>query len=238
MAKVIIIGATSGIGKALAEVYANQGFEVGITGRREEILDELKNELPTKVYVKTMDIRNTELASKELEELIGEMQEVDIIILNAGVGKVNWSLDLDLELNTLKTNVMGFTTMCNVAMQYFLSQGKGHLAGVSSIAGIRGLGGAPAYSASKAFIINYLESLRAIVFRRKAKIIITNIQPGFVDTNMGQASEFWRISPQAAAKQIYRAIKNKEKQVYVSSRWRFIAYLLKVLPGWIIKRIG
>ena len=82
MAKVIIIGATSGIGKALAEVYANQGFEVGITGRREEILDELKNELPTKVYVKTMDIRNTELASKGLEELIGEMQEVDIITVS------------------------------------------------------------------------------------------------------------------------------------------------------------
>lgn len=234
----IIIGATSGIGKALAQIYAKQGFEVGITGRRVEILEELKNELPTKVYIKTMDIRNTEVAGKALEELLEQMQDVDIVIVNAGVGKVNWSLDLGIELNTVMTNVTGFTTMCNVAMQYFLVRGKGHLAGVSSIAGIRGLGGAPAYSASKAFIINYLESLRAIVFRRQAKIVITNIQPGFIDTNMGQASNFWRISPQAAAKQIFKAIKRREKQVYVSQRWRIIAYLLKVLPGWIIKRIG
>lgn len=238
MPKVIIIGATSGIGWALAIAYARHGCEVGITGRRNERLNALGEVLPGKCYKKCFDVRH-ETAMQSLRELIAEMGTVDTIVVNAGMGHVNPSVDWELERTCIETNVQGFAAMCSVAMHYFFLRGKGHLAGVSSIAGIRGIGGAPAYTASKAFVSNYLESLRGIVRRANAKIIVTDIQPGFVDTAMGQSKNaFWVASTEKAAEQIVDALRVGETHIYVTKRWRFIAWTLKVLPTWIVNRIG
>jgi short-subunit dehydrogenase len=238
MKKVIIIGATSGIGKELAIIFAAKGYEISITGRRSELLDELKAQLPGKVYVEVMDIRNTEESVKSLEKLIATMGGMDILIINAGTGHINLSLEWAKEKETIETNVSGFTALATAGMQYFIKKGSGHLVGVSSIAGIRGSDIAPAYNASKAFMSTYLEGISRKVVKDKLNISITDIQPGFVDTAMAKGDKkFWVASPKKAAEQIYEAILKKKRIAYITKRWRLIAWLLKVLPGYLYLRL-
>jgi short-subunit dehydrogenase len=238
MKKVIIIGATSGIGKELAIIFAAKGYEMGITGRRSEVLDELRTQLPGKIYAETMDIRNTEESIKSLEKLVAAMGGMDILIINAGTGHINPSLDWTKEKETIETNVSGFTALATTGMQYFTKKGSGHLVGVSSIAGIRGSDIAPAYNASKAFISTYLEGISRKVVKDKLNIAITDIQPGFVDTAMAKGEKkFWVASPKKAAEQIYEAILKKKRIAYITKRWRLIAWLLKVLPEYLYLRL-
>lgn len=239
MGKVIIIGATSGIGKELAKIYSHQGYEVGIIGRREKVLTEIAKELSGKSYIKQIDIASTKEAIEQLKELVIDMGKVDVIVISAGVGFINTELDWTAEEITIGTNVCGFAAMCIAAMKLFDEQGAGQLVAISSIAAIRGNGSAPAYSASKAFVSNYLEGLRIWAYKKGLPVIITEIQPGFVDTAMAKGEGlFWVAPVDKAAKQIYQAITAKRSHAYITGRWRFIAWLLKVLPGCIIKKIG
>ncbi len=238
MKKIIIIGATSGIGRELAKVYSCIGYEVGIVGRRTELLNELAAELPTKTYKITLDITNTETAFQSLEELIQDMKDIDIFVISAGTGYINESLDWQKEKETINTNVSGFAAVANIAMQYFIKKGSGHLIGMSSIASIRGSRDAPAYNASKAFVSNYLEGIRAKAIKAKLPIAVTDIQPGFVDTAMAKGDGlFWVASPEKAAKQIYNAIKQRKKKTYITKRWVLIAWLLKIMPDFIYNKM-
>jgi short-subunit dehydrogenase len=232
MKKVIICGASSGIGRELAFVFASHGYEVGITSRRVELLNDLASILPTKTYIRKMDVCDTGSAIQKLEELIQEMVDVDIIILNAGTGHLNPTLDWSKEKETIDTNVSGFTALAGAGMNYFLKRKTGHLVGISSIASIRGSDSCPAYNASKAYMSNYLEGLRIKATKGKIDITVTDIQPGFVDTAMAQGDGlFWVASPQKAANQIYLAVQKKKKKVFITKRWAIIAWLLKILPS-------
>jgi len=238
MKKIIIIGATSGIGKELAKVFSSNDFEVGIVGRRTNLLEEIASELPTKTYTHTINIKDTESAIQSLEKLIKDMHDIDILIVNSGIGHINPELNWSQEKETIDTNVSGFTAMANVAMRYFIERGSGHLVGISSIASIRGSRIAPAYNASKAFMSNYLEGLRAKAIKNKLPIAITDIQPGFVDTAMAKGDGlFWVASPQKAAKQIYNAIIQKKKLAYITKRWALIAWLFKIMPNILYNKI-
>ncbi len=238
MKKVIIIGASSGIGKELAKVFSSKDYEVGITGRRTNLLEKLASELPTKTYISTIDVRNTESAIQSLDKLIKDMNGVDILVINAGVGNVNASLAWTPEKETIDTNVSGFTALSTAGMRYFMKKGSGHLVGISSIARIRGSDTAPAYNASKAFMSNYLEGLSRKVVKEKLPIAITDIQPGFVDTAIVKADKvFWMASPQKAAEQIYAAIARKKRIAYITRRWILIAWLLKILPGYLYRKL-
>lgn len=238
MKKAIIIGASSGIGKELTKIFASHGCEVGIAARRTDLLNELIAEIPTKIYTATIDIKNTDIAIQSLAKLIKNVGDVDIIVISSGVGHMNSSLDWSKEKETIETNVSGFTAMAGVAMHYFIQKRSGHLVGISSIASIRGDNAGPAYSASKAFMSNYLEGLRKKVAKEKIDITITDIQPGFVDTAMSKGDGlFWVASPQKAAKQIYQAIQQKKKKAYITKRWAIIAWLLKIMPDFIYNKI-
>ena len=147
-------------------------------------------------------------------------------------------LEFDIENSTNKLNVIAFTEIVDWTFNYFEKQGKGHLIAISSIAGIRGSRIAPAYNASKAYQINYLEGLRQKATKTKKPIYITDIRPGFVDTDMAKGEgQFWVATKEKAAKQIFGFIKKKKTVGYVSKRWRLIAILLKVIPNGIYKRI-
>ncbi len=236
MKKAIIIGATSGIGKELAKLLSIEGYSLGISGRRLHLLDELKTELSTHTYIQDMDVSDSN-SIKGLQNLIAAMNGVDLIIISAGTGSVDPDLPWDKEKETIETNVLGFAAMANVAYHHFNQKGSGHLVGISSIAAIRG-GDAPAYSASKAFVSNYLQSLRYVISKSKASITVTDIQPGFVDTAMAKAPNlFWVASPQKAAIQIYETIKKKKKHAYITKRWRLIAWALKLMPDFIYEKI-
>lgn len=238
MHKAIIVGATSGIGRELAKLLSSKGYELGLTGRRYELLCSLQNEILTKSYISCFDVSDTDLAMREIKELIQRMSGVDLIVISAGCGFLNPELDFDKEKETVYVNVLGFVTVINTAYKHFILQGKGHIVGISSVSGVRGNREAPAYSASKAFVSNYLEGLRVKVQKAGVPIIITDVQPGLVDTDMAKGDGlFWVASPDKAATQIYNAITAKKAHVYVTKRWRIIAWLLRILPSRLYRKL-
>jgi len=236
--KAIIIGATSGIGKALAEALASEGYVLGLTGRREALLTELKDQLPCQVFVQVMDVADTRAAQAQFEDVLNAMGGTDLVIINAGIGHPNPELDPALELETIDTNVSGFVGIATAAYTHFRECGSGHLVGLSSIAALRGTAMGPAYGASKAFISNYMEGLRLRALKEKLKITVTDVQPGFVDTAMAKGEGlFWVAPPKKAAAQILCAVKARKSQIYITKRWRLIAWLLKILPERVLAKI-
>ena len=239
MQKAIVIGASSGIGRALARVLAANGYAVGLAARRLPLLAELQQEIGPHARVKQIDVTDTARAMTQLGELIEELQGVDLIVLNSGFGQINPALDWPAEDETIRVNVHGFAAMANVAMRYFIGRGQGHLVGISSVAALRGYHETPAYGASKAFMSIYLDSLRQKAFRLGLPIAVSEIRPGFVDTAMVQTPHrFWVASPEVAARQMFRDITRRKSRCYVTRRWIFIAWLMKIVPDWIYYRLG
>jgi short-subunit dehydrogenase len=229
MKSAVIIGASSGIGRALAAILSLDGYRIGVVARRTDLLAQLRAELAGPCLIKTADVSEPELAMPIVRELIEELGDVELFIVSAGTGFDNAELAWQPERDTIAVNVLGFAAMVNVAMEYFEARGSGHLVGISSLAALRGVGGAPAYAASKAFVSNYLQGVRYRVKKLKLPIVVTDVQPGFVDTRMA-GGDFWIASPQKAARQIAAAIRERKQHLYVTKRWRLAAWLMKVVP--------
>lgn len=235
--KALIIGATSGIGKGIAQLLVKNNYVVAITGRREALLQEMVRENPNFYIPQTLDVCQIQDLEKSLDQLIDVLRNIDLIIISAGYGEINKELTFEIEFTTLQTNVAGFTKVSNWAINLFEKQGYGHLVGITSIAGLRGNRYAPAYNASKAYQQNYLEGLRQ---KTKIKTItITDIRPGFVDTSMAKGDGlFWVSTVNKAVNQIYNAINKRKTRVYISKRWIVIAIILKIAPRWLYDRIS
>lgn len=237
MKRAIIIGATSGIGNELAKILVDNEYKVGITGRRKIELEKLKESKPKNFSINSFDC-TSENNHEKLTELVNEIGGLDLLILSSGKGDLNEKLDFEIENSTNNLNVIAFTEIVDWAFNYFETHGKGHLVAISSIAGIRGSRIAPAYNASKAYQINYLEGLRQKAKKTKKPIYVTDIRPGFVDTDMAKGEgQFWVATKEKAAKQIFGLIEKKKDIGYVSKRWRLISILLKTLPNGIYKRM-
>ena len=237
MKKVIIIGATSGIGKGLAEYYSANGWSVGATGRREHLLLELRQNNQN-IHIKAFDVLSANCTTL-LQELINEMGGVDLAIISSATGFVNPSLDFKIEVDTTKLNVVAFTELADFLYNFFSTQGHGHLAGISSIAGIRGVYMSPAYSASKAYNATYLEALRCRAVKEKKKIKVSTIFPGFVDTEMigKDTPTFWKSDVKTVVKQIAASLRRKRRKIYVTRRWRWVAFVFRLLPSYILERV-
>lgn len=237
MKTALIIGASSGIGKGVAELLTEKGFKVIITGRRKELLKKIKAERPESYIVKSFDISNIEETTIALEEIFQEVGKLDLVLLSSGTGYINRKLYFNIEKETIDINVTGFTYIADTIFHFFTKQGFGHFAAITSVAGIRGEASAPAYNATKAYQMNYLESLRKKAFKSGKKIYITDIRPGFVNTDMAKGEGvFWSASVKKASEQIYKTLKSKKKIAYITKRWFFIALILKFLPKFIYDR--
>ena len=238
MKKAIIIGATSGIGKELAKLLSENEYIVGIAGRRTELLTEIQKENQKSYRIKTFDITEINLIETKLLELTEEIGGVDLLILSSGIGDLNKNLDFALEKRTIETNVLGFTCVADWAFNYFEKQKTGHIVAISSLAGLRGSRQATSYNATKAYQINYLEGLRQKAGNLKMKIFVTDIRPGFVNTEMAKGEGlFWVATVEKASKQIYNAILKKRKIVYVTKRWGIIASILKRIPNFVYDKM-
>ena len=238
MKKAIIIGASSGIGKELAKLLAENDYKVGITGRKTELLNKLKNINSNSFLIKTFDATDTKTTIEKLEELISELGGLDLLILSSGTGDLNETLNFETDRKVIDLNVIGFTNIIDWVFKYFEKQEYGHLVAISSVAGIRGSRQAPSYNATKSYQINYLEGLRQKSSKTKKPIYVTDIRPGLVDTKMAKGEGlFWVMPVEKVAKQIFKAIKNKRKVVYVTKRWGIIGRLLKIMPRFIYDRM-
>lgn len=235
--RAIIVGASSGIGEALARHLAAAGWALGLAARRGERLAALTGELSSRhpgghAIHRTIDLRDPDGAIATFEALVADLGSVDLVVICSGVGHENPALDWPPEAETVAVNVGGFTAIAVAAMRHFEARRTGHLVGISSVAALHAHGDAPAYGASKAFVSRYLQALRHRVAARRLPITVTDIQAGFVDTAMAKGDGlFWVAPVETAARQILAAIHRKSPHAYVTRRWRLVAWLLRILPG-------
>lgn len=240
MKKVIITGATSGIGRELAVQFTQKGYQVGLIGRREERLQKLKEEIGELVFYRSLDVSDFEKAEKTYTSLIEEMGGMDLMILNAGVAKDSRKLTWQSDKQTIDVNVTAFAHGMNMALQYFIDHKKsGQIVGMSSIASTLASGRAAAYTASKHFISNYMTGFRQKINRMGLDVVVTDIKPGFVESEMtaNNRSMFWVATTEKAVQQMVRAIESKKKHAYITKRWRLMAWVAKCTPQFIWDRL-
>ena len=236
--RAIIIGATSGIGQEVARLLLADGWELGIAGRREENLKAFQQLAPERIHIQTIDIRK-EGADKELESLIQKVGGMDLYFHGSGIGKQNKTLKPEIEINTLETNGTGFVRMVTAAFNYFQQQGRGHIAIISSIAGTKGLGIAPAYSATKRFQNTYMDALEQLARINGKAIRFTDIRPGFVATGLLDDGKHYPMlmKKEKVAKEIVNALYQKKRVLVVDWRYRILVAFWKLIPAWLWKRL-
>ena len=229
--KVVIIGASSGMGMEVAKLLLDEGCQLGVAARREDRLQALKQLAPDRVVTATIDV-TAEDAPHRLRSLIDEMGGMDLFFYSSGIGKQNRTLEPDIELNTFNTNAMGFARLIGEAYRYFAEQGEGHIAAITSIAGTKGLGPAPSYSATKAMQNVYLQALEQQSNARGLKIRFTDIRPGFVDTALlsGDFRYPMMLKPEKVARQIVRALKSKRHIQIIDWKYSLLTACWRRLP--------
>lgn len=239
MKRVIITGATSGIGRELALQLSAKGYKVGLTGRRTERLQELKEEIGELAHIRTLDVTDHEQAEKVYNELLEEMGGMDIMILNAGMGRIQMLPPWEAESKIIELNALAFAHGCHFAFDYFRNRDEGQIVGMSSMAALLAFRSAAAYTASKHFISNYMTSYRQKAKRVNGDIAITEIRPGYVWTEMTERSKgmFWVATVEKAVRQMVTGIEKRKNYVYVTKRWRLIAWVAKLVPRWVWDRL-
>ena len=236
--RAVIMGATSGLGYEVARLLLSDGWKLGLAGRREENLRQLQSEFPEQVCIKAIDVKDSN-SDKALLALIDELGGMDMYFHSSGIGYQNARLDADIELNTLETNGTGFTRLVGTAFRYFKEKGKGHIAVISSIAGTKGLGIAPAYSATKRFQNTYIDALDQLAGMQKLNIRFTDIRPGFVATNLlndGKNYPMLMKTPYAA-KLIVKALRRNKRVAIIDWKYSILVFFWKLIPRCIWKRM-
>jgi short-subunit dehydrogenase len=242
--KAIIIGASSGMGREVAKLLSKDGYTVGLVARRVNLLESLQKEISGQSYIKQVDVTDPH-AREQLSELISQMGGLDLIVISISAYLDNqntmpaqkpWSK----KERTLNVDAKGFIAMADVALDFFERQNHGHLVGVSSTSGLRGVAYNPEYSAAKACISYYMEAQRNYMIQNNIDVQITDICPGYVAVEhspLGQdPAAYWEIPVQEAGKVIFEGIKNKSTMVYVPKKVQLIALLLKHLPDCIYNK--
>ena len=233
MSKAIVVGASSGIGLEVARLLIQKGWTVGVAARRIDLLNSIGA-----ADVEQIDVTSTDAADR-LMDLIKRMGGMDLFFYASGIGKQNRELTEDIELATMLTNGVGFTRMVGCAYRYFAKQGKGHIAAITSIAGTKGLGPAPAYSATKAMQNVYLQALEQQANARGLDIRFTDIRPGFVDTALLSGTFHYPImlKPDAVAREIVWAIEHRKHIRVIDWKYRILTAIWRRIPRWIWRRI-
>ncbi len=238
MKRIIIIGATSGIGMEVTKQYIQKGYRIGIAGRRTQLLESLKAIAPSMVEIESIDVTHEE-AEKKLLNLIHKLGGMDLFLLSSGIGNQNPQLDASIEIQTVRTNTEGFTRMVTAAFRYFRSQGKGHIAVISSIAGTKGLGIAPAYSATKRFQNTYIDALAQLASMEHLSIRFTDIRPGFVATPLLHNDKYpLLMKPEYVANKLIQAIEKKKRISIIDKRYAFVVFFWRVIPLWLWERLN
>lgn len=237
MKRAIIIGATSGIGYEVAKGLMLQGWRVGVAGRRQSALDAFQTIAPGRIEVQALDVTHPDAADK-LQVLIEKLGGMDLFLLSSGIGHQNMALNPEIELNTTLTNVEGFTRMVTAAFGYFKKQRGGHLAVISSIAGTKGLGAAPAYSATKRYQNTYIDALAQLSRMQKLNICFTDIRPGFVATDLLKDGSYpLLMQADKVGTRIVQALNRKKRVAIIDERYAILVFFWRLIPRWVWERL-
>lgn len=246
--KAIVIGGTSGIGRAVAHEMASAGWTIGISGRRQELLDSFKAEHPdAKIYTSAFDVTQND-ADVYMDKLIERIGDVDLIFFVSGFGKQNPDIDPALEAATMNVNGMGFIRMVSYSFNYFKkrlnnadtpSLTRGHIAIVSSIAGTKGLGVAPSYSATKKMQSTYIDALAQLARMKELPIDFTDIRPGFVKTDFLNSSKHYPMTMPVdkTARIIFKSLCKRRRKAVIDWRFAIISTLWSLIPQALWERI-
>ncbi len=231
--RAIIIGASSGIGLEVARLLIKEGWQVGVAARRVELMEGIGAAAVERIDVTADD------ATEALHRLIDKTGGMDLFFYASGIGKQNRELLEDIELATMQTNGVGFVRMIGEAYRFFAQQGRGHIAAITSIAGTKGLGPAPSYSATKAMQNVYLQALEQQAYARGLNIRFTDIRPGFVDTALlsGDFHYPMMLKPDRVAHDIVRSINSQRHIRVIDYRYRLLTALWRRIPRFIWRRI-
>ncbi len=231
MKRAIVIGASSGIGLEVARLLKIKGWTVGVAARRVERLSEFE-------HTACIDV-NDEKAGERLLELVEQTGGMDLYFHASGIGHQNRALDESIELQTVTTNGLGFTRMVGTAYRYMADHGGGQIAVISSIAGTKGLGPAPAYSATKAFQNTYLQALEQLSNARHLNIRFTDLRPGFVGTDLLNDGNHYPmlLDKTKVARDIVTSIEKRRHIRVIDWRWRAITWMWRRIPRFIWRRL-
>lgn len=236
MRRIIIVGATSGIGYEVANIYQQAGWKVGVAGRRTDKMEAFRAQAPERTEIQQIDVTDPK-APQQLQQLITKIGGMDVFLLSSGIGSQNRELHPEIELSTVNTNAMGFTRMVTAAFQYFREQGKGHIAVISSIAGTQGMGSAPAYSATKRYQNTYIDALAQLAHMRKWSIDFTDIRPGFVKTDLLKDGNYpMLLQPEKVARKIVKAIEARKRRAIIDWKYAILVFFWKLIPAFIWER--
>jgi short-subunit dehydrogenase len=185
MQKAIVIGGSSGIGKALVEILLKEGYKVGLSGIERDNLDALKEHYGEQLVIRYIDCGKA-ACTREIQDLVHLLGGLDLLVFSAGIGHLNKDLGFVVENEANKVNILGFTEVVDWTYRFFARQGHGHLVGITSFAGLFGFRTSPAYTAAKGYQINYMEALRQKARKSRLPLYVTDVRPGFVDTDMSK----------------------------------------------------
>ena len=232
MKRAVVIGASSGIGMEVAKRLLQDGCTLGVAARRVELLQTIGAAEVAEIDVTAED------ATARLRDLVARLGGMDLFFYASGIGKQNRELREDIELATMQTNGLGFTRMIGEAYRYFAERGEGHIAAITSIAGTKGLGPAPSYSATKAMQNVYLQALEQQANARGLRIRFTDIRPGFVDTALlnGDFKYPMMLRPENVAREIVSAINSYQHIRVIDWRYRMLTAFWRRIPRFIWRR--
>ncbi|HUX90216.1 MAG TPA: SDR family oxidoreductase [Gallionellaceae bacterium] len=235
--RVVISGASSGLGLALAHHYLQQGAHVAACARRADLLQSLSEQFPGQVYCYPLDVRDAAALQAAAQHFIAQVGVPDIVIANAGVSSgtlTEYAEDIHAFQQVMDINVMGVVKTFQPFLSAMRDAGSGTLVGVASVAGFRGLPGAGAYSASKGALISYLESLRAELYG--SGISVVTLCPGYIETPMTAINPYampFILPADSAARRIAKVIKARKSFAVVPWQMGLVGGLLKLLPNWL-----
>lgn len=232
MKKIVIMGATSGIGLAVAQRMARKGHKVGVAGRKIEVLKQLKKDYPDNIEWEQIDITKNDAPAK-LHTLIKKLGGMDTYFHIAGVYYNNPKLELKDEITTIETNAVGFARMTSTAYKYFRDNKlKGHIAAITSVAGTRGMGPLASYSSTKKFGQTYLEALQQLSHLQKVDVKFTDIRPGWIRTPLMSPDQEYPVTMQLdyAGPLIIKSLSSCKSAVYVDWRWEVLIRICQLIP--------
>ncbi len=238
MKRAIILGASSGIGRETARQLLANGWYVGVAARRGDLLDEIKSANSDRVEAMTIDVTSAE-AVPRLLELVRRMGGVNLFVYSVGIGKQNERLDPDVELATAEVNVVGFTRMIDAMFNYMASNLGGDIAVVTSVAGTKGIGVAPSYSATKAYQSKYVQALEQLSNMRRLHIRFTDIRPGFVDTPLleGGGRYPMLMDKERVVGEMLKAVEAHRHVRVIDWRYRLLTFAWRLIPNRVWRRM-